>query len=146
MNLRRIKVIDAGTRRSIQKLIRGMFIAPGGPATCLLNNLKNVVYSDEAMRKHWLAAVLWVTRQLFRINPSASIDGIRILINRGIEDHYSSDPRAVRSRRGQAPVIVILEYHARRVGRSTSDHRKQTGPRVRGEGRVSIRVGNSVLT
>src|SRR6266568_6427841 len=123
-----------------------MFIAPGSLATRLLNNLKNVVYADEAMRKHRLASVLRITRQFFRINSSTPIDSIRILINREIEDHYGPDLRAIRSGRGQASVIVILEYHACRVGRSPSDHRKQPRPRVRGKRRVRIRVGNSVRT
>ena|SRR5436309_1562556 len=105
-----------------------MFVGPCGTAAAALYDFEDRVDPDEIVRKYGRAPLPGIPRQSIGINASPAIDGITILINRGIEDHCRSDFGAIGSGRRQAMIIGVLENHSSYVGRSSCDYGEQAGP------------------
>src|SRR6267378_7579563 len=105
-----------------------MLVGPCGTTAASLYDFENRVDADEPVRKNRCAALLGISRQFIGINASAAIDRIAILVNRGIKDYWRSDTGAIGGGRRQTTVIGILKNDPRDIGRTSANHRKQSGP------------------
>src|SRR5438093_4983111 len=74
-----------------------MLCRPGGTPATLLNNFKNGVHAYKTVRENRRAMIIRIARQLVLVDPSPAIYCITSLIDRGIEDHGSSDLGAIGS-------------------------------------------------
>src|SRR5215467_6309936 len=61
-NFRGEKIIHTLARRSIHKVISGVFIRPRCPATALSNHFEDCVYTNEVVREGRRASPFWVSR------------------------------------------------------------------------------------
>src|SRR5437588_6260090 len=105
-----------------------MLVAPCRVTAVFLYDFEDGVDADETVRKNRCTALAGISRQLIWIDASATIDGIAILVNRGIEDHRGSDLGAIGGRCRQATIIGVLENHPGYVGRAPRHHGKQARP------------------
>src|SRR5207244_11597833 len=91
------KVCPSRSGWSVHDVKHAILFYPCRTSATLLNNFKNGVHAYKTVRENRRAMIIRIARQLVLVDPSPAIYCITILIDRGIEDHGSSDLGAIGS-------------------------------------------------